>query len=216
MRVKSANYGSVTPYFFEANRRTKYKDGYPVYRLGNGPFSFIDSLQDVYRIRAPPFSCFRSDMKRLEDERMKEKHTDSVQNRFTAYLVAAVGNTRKKYWERKYRLQGREFAQEDLLDRKYTDFEEQYRAYVGEHTDFIFRDWRRFEELLAILESNHLARAISRLRERDRVLLFARIYGELTFAELGEQFQMEPKQAEMAYYYVLRKLRKELKGKDEF
>lgn len=33
--------------------------------------------------------------KRLEDERMKEKHTDSVQNRFTAYLVAAVGNTRK-------------------------------------------------------------------------------------------------------------------------
>ena len=70
--------------------------------------------------------------KRLEDERMKEKHTDSVQNRFTAYLVAAVGNTRKKYWERKYRLQGREFAQEELLDRKYTDFEEQYRAYVGE------------------------------------------------------------------------------------
>ena len=26
------------------------------------------------------------------------------------------------------------------------------------------------------------------------------------FAELGERFRMEPKQAEMAYYYVLRKL----------
>ena len=152
--------------------------------------------------------------KRLEDERMKEKHTDSVQNRFTAYLVAAVGNTRKKYWERKYRLQGREFAQEELLDRKYTDFEEQYRAYVGEHTDFIFRDWQRFGELLALLESDRLAKAISRLKDRDRVLLFARVYGELTFAELGEKFQMEPKQAEMAYYYVLRKLRKEMNGKD--
>ena len=154
--------------------------------------------------------------KRLEDERMKEKHTDSVQNRFTAYLVAAVGNTRKKYLERKYRLQGREFAQEELLDRKYTDFEEQYRAYVGEHTDFIFRGWQRFGELLALLESDRLAKAISRLKDRDRVLLFARVYGELTFAELGEKFQMEPKQAEMAYYYVLRKLRKELNGKDEF
>ena len=128
----------------------------------------------------------------------------------------AVGNTRKKYWERKYRLQGREFAQEELLDRKYTDFEEQYRAYVGEHTDFIFRDWQRFGELLALLESDRLAKAISRLKDRDRVLLFARVYGELTFAELGEKFQMEPKQAEMAYYYVLRKLRKELNGKDEF
>ena len=62
---------------------------------------------------------------------MKEKHTDSVQNRFTAYLVAAVGNTWKKYWERKYRLQGMELAQEDLLERNYTDFDEQYRAYIN-------------------------------------------------------------------------------------
>ena len=152
--------------------------------------------------------------KRLEDERMKEKHTDSVQNRFTAYLVAAVGNTRKKYWERKRRLQGREFIQEDNLERNYTDFEEQYRAYIGEHTDFIFRDWQRYGELLARLESDHLAKAISRLKGRDREILFARVYGELTFAELGERFHMEAKQAEMAYYYVLRKLRKEMNGKD--
>lgn len=128
---------------------------------------------------------------------MKEKHTDSVQNRFTAYLVAAVENTRKKYWKRKYRLQGREFAQEDLLERKYTDFEEQYRAYVGEHTDFIFRDWKRFGELLTLLESDRLVKAINRLKDRDRTLLFERVYGELTFAELGEQFQMEPKQAKL-------------------
>ena len=112
---------------------------------------------------------------------MKEKHTDSVQNRFTAYLVAAVGNTRKKYWERKYRLQGMDLAQEDLLERNYTDFDEQYRAYIN---------------------------------GRDREILFARVYGELTFAELGERFHMEAKQAEMAYYYVLRKLRKEMNGKD--
>ena len=84
------------------------------------------------------------------------------------------------------------------------------------HTDFIFRDWKRFGELLTLLESDRLVKAINRLKDRDRILLFARVYGELTFAELGKQFQMEPKQAEMAYYYVLRKLRKELNGKDEF
>lgn len=146
---------------------------------------------------------------------MKEKQNDSVQNRFTAYLMASVGNTRKKYWEKKCRLQGMESVREDNLERNYTDFEEQYRTYIGEHTDFIFRDWQRYGELLNLLESGRLAKAISRLKDRERVLLFARIYGELTFAELGEQFRMEPKQAEMAYYYVLRKLRKELKGKDE-
>ena len=48
--------------------------------------------------------------------------------------------------------------------------------------------------------------------------MFARVFGELTFAELGEKFEMQPKQAEMAYYYVIRKLRKELEvnHKDEF
>ncbi len=66
------------------------------------------------------------------------------------------------------------------------------------------------------MESDRLAKAISRLKDRDREILFARVYGELTFAELVERFQMEPKQAEMAYYYVLRKLRKEMNGNDRF
>ena len=89
-------------------------------------------------------------------------------------------------------------------------------AYIGEHTDFIFKDWQRYGELLDLLESDRLAKAISRLKDRDREILFARVYGELTFAELGERFHMEPKQAEMAYYYVLRKLRKEMNGNDRF
>ena len=71
-------------------------------------------------------------------------------------------------------------------------------------------------ELLDLLESDRLAKAISRLKDRNREILFARVYGELTFAELGERFHMEPKQAEMAYYYVLRKLRKEMNGNDRF
>ncbi len=200
-------------YFFKFNEK---KDGYSEYTLGNDLFSFAAKWYSFYRIRGPPLSCFISGMKRLEEKRMREKHTDSVQNRFTAYLMAAVGNTRKKYWERKCRLQGMEYIQEDNLERNYTDFDEQYRAYIREHTDFIFRDWQRYGELLNLLESDRLAKAISRLKGRDREILFARVYGELTFTQLGERFHMEPKQAEMAYYYVLRKLRKEMGGKDEF
>ena len=106
---------------------------------------------------------------------MREKHNDSVQNRFTTYLMTAVDNTRKKYWERKCRLQGKEFVWEDNLERNYTDFEEQYRTYIGEHTDFIFSDWQRYGELLSLLESDRLAKARSRLKDRDREILFARV-----------------------------------------
>ena len=208
--------GSVTHYYIGESGKIQEKDDYPGYGTDNGSFLFVEKTAAGCLIRGPPFSCFISDMKKLEDKRMEKKQTDSVQNRFTAYLMAAVGNTRRTYWERKCRLQGMDYMQKDNLERNYTDFDEQYRIYIGEHTDFIFRDWQRYGELLNLLESDRLAKAISRLKVRDREILFARVYGELTFAQLGERFHMEPKQAEMAYYYVLRKLRKEMGGKDEF
>lgn len=141
---------------------------------------------------------------------MTEINMNSVQNRFTAYLVAAVTNQRIHYMERKRHLQNLELVQSDLLEKKNLDFEEQYHGYVAEQTKFIMEDWERLEELLVLLESEKLIKAVRRLKERDRKLLFARVFGELSFTELGEKFGMKPKQAEMAYYYVIRKLRKEL------
>ena len=112
--------------------------------------------------------------------------------------------------EKRKRLQGLESIQIELLEKNYLDFDMQYHDYIGDQTSFVFRDWERFEELLVLLESETLLKAIDRLKNRDRRILFARVFGELTFVELGEKFGMKPKQAEMAYYYVIRKLRKEL------
>lgn len=141
---------------------------------------------------------------------MSEIYRDSVQNRFSAYLVAAITNKRIRYMEKRKRLQGLESIQIELLEKNYLDFDMQYHDYIGDQTSFVFRDWERFEELLVLLESETLLKAIDRLKNRDRRILFARVFGELTFVELGEKFGMKPKQAEMAYYYVIRKLRKEL------
>lgn len=44
-----------------------------------------------------------------------------------------------------------------------------------------------------------------------------KLFGELSFDELGTMVGLQPKQAEMAYFYTIRKLRKELGAKkDEF
>ena len=145
---------------------------------------------------------------------MKEQYTESVQNRFTAYLVAAVTNQRIHYMKYKKHLQEAEAVQSDLLEKNYLDFDTQYHDYIGTQTEFIMEDWERLEELLVMLESEKLFKAVNRLKERERKLLFARVFGELTFAELGSKFGMKPKQAEMAYYYVIRKLRKELEARN--
>lgn len=149
---------------------------------------------------------------------MNEVLNDFVQNRFTAYLVAAVTNKRMRYLENKKKLHAQEVIQMDLLEKNYQDFEMQYYFYKGEQTSFIFQDWERIGELLIVLESEKLRKEIAKLKARERRLLFARVFGELTFEELGEKFDMKPKQAEMAFYYILRKIRKEMevKGIDEF
>lgn len=197
-------------YYFGESETLWKKDGYPGYKTDNGPFSYAVRLVGSFSIRGPPGLRFQRSANRLEDERMKEKYTDSVQNRFTAYLVAAVTNKRIHYMKYKKRLQEQEFLQVDLQEKHYLDFDRQYHDYIGEQTEFIMEDWERFQDLLILLESEKLMKAVNCLKERERKLLFARVFGELTFTELGEKFGMKPKQAEMAYYYVIRKLRKEL------
>lgn len=149
---------------------------------------------------------------------MKNKQKESLQNRFSAYLVAAVTNKRIRYMEKKKQLQLRETTQPDLEIKKYLDFDDQYRDFVGQQTEFILEDWERFREFMELLESEKLMKVLSKLKEHERKLLFARVFGELTFEELGEKFDMKPKQAEMAFYYILRKIRKEMEvnRKDEF
>lgn len=148
----------------------------------------------------------------------QNKKTESLQNRFSAYLVAAVTNKRIRYLEKKKQLLLQETVQPDLEIRKYLDFDVQYREFLNEQTAFILEDWERFREFMELLESEKLMKVLGMLKEHERRLLFARVFGELTFEELGEKFDMKPKRAEMAFYYILRKVRKkmEVNGKDEF
>lgn len=144
---------------------------------------------------------------------MRENTTDSVQNRFTAYLVTAVTNKRARYMERKNKLQEMEYVHVDLLEKNYTGFEAQFQSYMNEQSALNYDDLDKLQGLLSMIESDRLLKAIGGLKERDRKLLFARVFGELTFEELGEKLEMTPKQAEMAYYYVIRKIRKNMEDK---
>ena len=148
---------------------------------------------------------------------MKEKHTDSVQNRFTAYLMAAGANKRISYFEQRNRYKEKEYIQVDLLEKNHVDFEAQYRTYLAEQSLLRYFGYGDSLECIPEIDSIQLAKCISRLKDRERRILFTRVFGELDFTELGEKFGMEPKQAEMAYYYIIRKLRKGMGvRRDEF
>ena len=203
-------------YFLKIN--SGCKDCYSVYKPDDDPFSFTSGRGIIRQVRGPPvFQLQQSIEKRLEDERMEKKQTDSVQNRFTAYLMTAVVNKRISYMEQRNRQKEREYIQVDLLEKNHVDFDAQYRTYLAEQSLLRYFGYGDSLECITEIDSIQLAKCISRLKERERRILFARVFGELDFRELGEKFGMEPKQAEMAYYYIIRKLRKGMGvRKDEF
>lgn len=144
---------------------------------------------------------------------MTKHNTDSIQNRFTAYLVSAVKNKRINYMEKQKNMLQKETLLTEQEIKKYLNVERQYQNFFGEPQYAVLEDWETFHDFLLALESDNLIRALNKLKDRDHKLLFARVFGEMTFEELGRKFGMKPKQAEMSYYYILRKLRKELEAK---
>lgn len=144
---------------------------------------------------------------------MKGQYTNSTQNRFTAYLVTAVTNKRIRYLMNRSQLQEREYIQTDFTDKGYVNFDRQFWDYIEEKSTRSMSEERQMKELSTLFEEEQIIKILGKLKERERSILFARVFDELTFAELGSKFSMEPKQAEMAYYYVIRKIRKKLEGK---
>ena len=145
------------------------------------------------------------------------EETKDIQNRFTAYLNRAIRNRKLNYIEQRSR-HILSFSEDiDENEKEHLDFEEQFHSYLSEKTAFIFTDWNQIQRFMEYVENERLVKAISHLKERERKLLFMRIFGELSLAEIGEVFHIKSKQVEMAYYYILRKLRKEMGVKgDEF
>ena len=142
---------------------------------------------------------------------MINEHENSLQNRFTAYLMRALDNQITRYGEKKERLKEKEYINMDLIDRGETlEFEAQFHTYKYEQYYKNFNEKRGLQIIQETLNEHRLVKALGRLKDREKAILFARIFGELTFAEIGDMFNMKPKQAEMAYYYIIRKLRQRM------
>lgn len=142
---------------------------------------------------------------------------DLIQIRFTAYLNVAVRNERIRYITKKYYRDKLQIADIELQTEVGISFDEQYHEYQKEKTDYIYKDWKKYRQFMKRMEEKELKDAMGCVGEYGKMLIFARLFGDLSFQEIGNMFQLNEKQAQMAYYYALRKIRKELKkGKNEF
>lgn len=143
---------------------------------------------------------------------MKEQNTQSLQNRFSAYVVAAISNRRARYLENKNRIKEREYAAMEMIDRTYTYFSEEFNKYIMDQIIQESGEISKVEQIIRLTQGQKMIYAIACLKEREKALIFGRVFEELEFEELGKRHSITGKQAEMAYYYVIRKIRKRMEG----
>ncbi|WP_455616883.1 hypothetical protein [Eisenbergiella sp.] len=146
---------------------------------------------------------------------MREQKTQSLQNRFSAYVVAAVTNRRTRYLENKNRVKEREYAVIEMHDRTYTDFSEEFNKYVMDQIIQESGEISKQQKIISLTQEQKLISTIAGLKKREKALIFGRVFEELEFEELGKRHDISGKQAEMAYYYAIRKIRKQMGGRKD-
>ncbi|WP_455616782.1 hypothetical protein [Eisenbergiella sp.] len=164
--------------------------------------------------RGPPFIFIAKEQGKKEAH-MREQKTQSLQNRFSAYVVAAISNRRARYLENKNHTKEREYVALDMIDRAYTDFSEEFDKYVMDRILQESREISKLEQIISLTQGQKMIYAIACLKEREKALIFGRVFEELSFEELGTRHGITGKQAEMAYYYAIRKVRKQMEGKKD-
>lgn len=84
---------------------------------------------------------------------------------FTAYLVTAVKNKRISYMERKHQQTEFEAERPGVLERSYTDFEQEYRQYKLEHLPWKYNETPSIEQLIRVLEEGKLIGSNNQIKE---------------------------------------------------
>jgi len=142
---------------------------------------------------------------------MNEYSGDFIQNRFTRYLMTAVARERMKFFSKRQRIETTEIFIPELLDTCIPNFDEIHEMIVAEKTERAAQNWEKTQELLRLIDNDKVEKAVEKLREKERTVLLGRVFGELSFDELGVKTGLTGNQAKQMYFYALRKLRKELK-----
>ena len=99
---------------------------------------------------------------------MREQKTQSLQNRFSAYVVVAVTNRRTRYLENKNRVKEKEYAVLNMIDRAYTDFSDEYNKYVMDQILQKSREISKLEQIISLTQGQKMIYAITCLKEREK------------------------------------------------
>lgn len=137
---------------------------------------------------------------------------ENIKFLFTAYLNAALRHERKDYIKRK--------AKEDIpMDMEKAGLEKQVE-FEQNYEELFLKKLKEMPDIRKIHEKNvmegygaELEKAVLCLKELERMVLFLKVYFELTYKKIGELMGISDQKAAAVYHYARKKLKRGL-GKE--
>ena len=121
-----------------------------------------------------------------------QEELNTLQNRFTAYLLKAIRNQKTNYLARKGQVEDLQLPLETL--------ENQVECAVTPDMD-------KNLPLMMQMESEALRAALNEISARDRYIFLARVLDERSLEELAGELGMGYKGVAAAYYRVIQKIK---------
>ena len=113
-----------------------------------------------------------------------------LQNQFTAYVSRAIRNRKLRYIINRDQKNSKE-----LLFAQLEDFSTAEEDKIGE-----------------LLEYEILRQALRQIKEKERVIVLARVVEEKSFREIAQEMNMTYKAVSNMYYRVMKRLREHMEG----
>ena len=115
-----------------------------------------------------------------------------LQNQFTAYVGRALRNRRLRYIMNRDRKNSKE-----LLFSQLQEFLAVEEDQIGE-----------------LLEYELLRQALRQIKEKERMIVLARVVGEKSFGEIAQEMDMTYKAVTNTYYRIMKRLEAHMEGVD--
>lgn len=138
---------------------------------------------------------------------MKKSKDNILRYRFTKYVEISVRRARNHYWKKECYREERERVT-DIVPIEVLESDWENALKEMRYFDQNFLEPRGIRMYFNEQIDGKLWKALSSLTDRQLVILYARVFGGLTFKEIETITGIDSKVAGSAYAYALKKLRK--------
>lgn len=144
---------------------------------------------------------------------MEETNEDSIKYRFTRYVLVALKRAKKDYIQREIQISGHESLSDELYLEPSFDITDG-KPFLWEEAETIPVTSNTVREYMESQVDEAGKAALDMLTATEVLVVYLKIFRQMTYAEIGDRLDMDWKKAGSIYTYARKKMQKGWKNQN--